>query len=43
MNINEDIIFTQEIVSKYENKHDEKGFWEKIKKVGRVQEKIGVG
>jgi len=39
VNINEGVIFTKEIVSKYENKHDEKGFWEKIKKVGT---KIGV-
>ena len=39
MEANNDVIFSNELVGKYEKEHDEKRFWNKIKKVGS---KIGV-
>ena len=39
MEMNNDVVFSNELVSKYEKEHDEKKFWNKIKKVGA---KIGV-
>lgn len=34
MEVNKDVVFSNELVSKYEKEHDEKKFWKKIKKVG---------
>jgi uncharacterized membrane protein YkvA (DUF1232 family) len=39
MAANEEVVFSEELVSKYEKNHNEEGFWDKIKKVGT---KIGV-
>lgn len=39
MEINDDVVFSNELVSKYEKQHSEENFWKKIKKVGS---KIGV-
>ena len=39
METSKDIVFSKELVSKYEKNHDEKSFWNKIKKFGS---KIGV-
>ena len=39
MKINNEVVFSNELVSKYEKEHDENKFWNKIKKVGS---KIGV-
>lgn len=39
MKIKEDVVFSKELVDKYEKEHDENKFWIKIKKVGT---KIGV-
>lgn len=39
MEANNDVVFSNELVAKYEKEHDEKSFWNKIKKVGS---KIGV-
>jgi len=37
--VENDVVFSEEIVSKYEDEHNEKSFWSKIKTVGT---KIGV-
>lgn len=39
MEANNDVVFSNELVAKYEKEHDKKSFWNKIKKVGS---KIGV-
>ncbi len=39
MKINNEVVFSNDLVSKYEKEHDENKFWNKIKKVGS---KIGV-
>lgn len=39
METNDDVVFSNELVSKYEKQHSEESFWNKIKKVGS---KIGV-
>lgn len=39
MKTNDDVVFSNELVSKYEKQHSEESFWNKIKKVGS---KIGV-
>ena len=39
METNDDVVFSNELVSKYEKQHNEESFWKKIKKVGS---KIGV-
>lgn len=39
MKTNDDVVFSNELVSKYEKQHREDSFWNKIKKVGS---KIGV-
>ena len=39
METNDDVVFSDELVSKYEKQHSEESFWNKIKKVGS---KIGV-